>query len=52
MCVFITLPADVVLERLACVVPENDTSAAATPAVITNAVVVRRTFFMILSLGL
>jgi hypothetical protein len=27
-------------------VPLNDTSAAATPAVITNAVVVRRTFFM------
>jgi hypothetical protein len=42
MCVFRSLPALSVLETLTCVVPDNDTSAAATPAVITNAVVVRR----------
>ena len=46
VCVFTSLPAPCVSDMLTCAVPLNDTSAAATPAVITNAVVVRRTFFM------
>jgi hypothetical protein len=41
-CVFNTLSALPVAETLTCDVPLIDTSAAATPAVITNAVVVRR----------